>query len=387
LDAAPSSSSEQGHPLFEAHQGWAGLEHLTPEWTRLAASLSGAKFLHFPGWYRAYLASKRCDPASVWFIAAHRGTRLVAVFPLQFQRHRVILLQPRYLGTIDDDELQLSDFVFERTDDNATLLRELTSWLRRQRALQWDVLRLMKVADDSLLTYAASRHRPALTLAARYDASAYFDTRGTYEQATRAMKAKFKSNLRRRARLAQNAASLRFQCCRRQDELELAFPLFLDVEESGWKGPAGASSAILCRPTTLAFYSEMVREFGARNECAIHLLWHGEQVIAAQLGLQIGRTLYILKVGYRDVNPIYAPGILLQERTIRHACEDPDIDVLSMVNDPHWARSFRPDTVGVCMYFAPNRTVRGVLTMLGLYSKRALKRLLPRSPASTIDGD
>ena len=33
---------------------------------------------------------------------------------------------------------------------------------------------------------------------------------------------------------------------------------------------------------------------------------------------------------------LLAPGILLQEKTLRHACEHPGIDVLNMVNDPEW---------------------------------------------------
>ena len=162
------------------------------------------------------------------------------------------------------------------------------------------------------------------------------------------MTSKMRSNLRRRARLAESAAPLRFESCRRPEEVGPAFEKFLDIESSGWKGSAGDKSSILCRPRVLAFYTEIVREFAARNECVVNLLWHGEQAIAGQLGLHVGRTLYILKVGYRDVNPTWAPGILLQDRSIRHACEHPEVDVLSMVNNPHRVHSFqKPDTVKV----------------------------------------
>ena len=275
---------------FQAHQGLPGLQRLIPDWTRLLESLPGARFNHFPGWYRAYLASGEFDPAKVWFIAAYRDRELVAVCPLQFQSHRVPLVQPRYLGTLEGNELQLSEFIFAPVTDNASVLYELTRWLRSQRTLRWDVLRLLKISDNSSLGFAAMMRSPSLTLAADYDASAYFDTRGTYDEATRAMTSKMRSNLRRRARLAVSEAPLRFESCRRPEEVSAAFETFLDIETSGWKGSGGDRSSIRCRPRVLAFYTEMVREFAARNECVINLLWHGEQAIAGQLRLHVGQN-------------------------------------------------------------------------------------------------
>jgi CelD/BcsL family acetyltransferase involved in cellulose biosynthesis len=378
------SARKTAAPLvFQAHQGLPGLQYLSQEWARLLQSMPDARFNHYPGWHRAYLASAEFDPANVWFIAAYRDAELVAICPLQFQSHRVPLLHPRYLGTLEGDELQLSDFIFAPVTDNASLLYELVRWLRAQRTLSWDVLRLLKVSENSSLGYAAKAQSPSLTWAADYDASAYFDTSGTYDQATHAMTSKMRSNLRRRTRLAECAAPLRFESCRRPEAVWPAFQIFLDMESSGWKGLTGEMSSIRCRPGVLAFYTEMVREFAARNECVINLLWHGEQAIAGQLGLHVGRTLYILKVGYRDANPTLAPGILLQDRTIRHACEHPEVDVLSMVNNPHWVHGFKPNTVKVRLHCIPNWSMQGLLAQLGMWLKRAWFARTPKSAPST----
>jgi hypothetical protein len=140
-------------------------------------------------------------------------------------------------------------------------------------------------------------------------------------------------------------------------------------------------SSIRCRPSILAFYSEMVREFTARNECVINLLWHGGDAIAAQLGLHVGRTFYILKVGYLAAHQTLAPGILLQDRTIRHACEHPEVDMLSMVNDPHWLHGFKANTVRVWLYYVPNRSVQGLLAHLGIWLKRLRSAPAPKSDA------
>jgi len=365
-----ASAEEDSGLLFRAHHGPQGLEQLAPEWGALAESLPGAAFYHFPEWYRAYLAAYRADSGRIWFVAAYRDHELAAVFPLQFQTHRVRLLRTRFLGTIEQDQLQLSDFVFAQSVRNAGLLNALMRWLRSQRTLRWDELRLLRVREDAAIAYAARGRLPAATVPLLYDRSAYFDTRGNYDQVTQVLSSKFKSNLRRRSRLAEESAPLKFRSYRWKEELGAAFATFLDIEASGWKGPAGSSSAIRCRPEMLAFYQELVREFGARDACVINLLWHGEDAIAGQFCLQLGSTLNILKVGYRDVHSVLAPGILLQDRIIRHACEERDIHTLCMVNDPSWARSFKPLTVGVWSYYAPNWSAAGLVAHLGLLIKR-----------------
>jgi CelD/BcsL family acetyltransferase involved in cellulose biosynthesis len=368
---------------FLALQGLAGLERIATEWQRLAETIPQARFNHFPGWYRAHLASGMSDPARVWFIAAYgEGRQLRTVFPLQFQRRTIRFLHPRLLGTLDDDELQLSDFIFAPTAANATLVYELTGWLRSQRTLRWDQLRLLKIPQDSLFAYSARTRLHGTTLAEIYDSSAYFETSGTYEHATRHTNSKFRSNLRRRVRLAEQSAPLRFQAYRRLEELDEGFRLFLDVEASGWKGRAGTSSAIRCRPSVLAFYSELVREFGPQGECVINILWHGEQAIAGQFALRIGRTLHILKIGYQDSLSQLAPGIVLHDMTLRHACTERDIDIVSLVNNPPWARSFKPLTHPVWIYRTPNWTVRGLLVQAGLLARRTWKKQAPQTQAA-----
>jgi len=365
---------------FRAYQGAAGLATITPEWTARLAGLPDTRFMHMPQWYRAYLASKRCDAARIWFVAAYRQQELVAVFPLQFQQYRASWLQPRLIGTIDDCELQLCDFVFAPCPENANLLCELTAWLRRQRDLRWDEIRLRKVCEDSRLAGAARSCLPRAMVTLRHDGSAYFDTSSTYEHATQAISGTFKRNLRRLSRRAEDAAPLRFESCQRQDQIDQAFDTFIALEASGWKGTGGTSTAIRCDPAMLTFYRELVREYSASGACVINLLWHGQDPVAAQFCLRIGRTLNILKIGFSDAHASFAPGNLLLERTIRDCCEDPGISVLSLVNEPPWAHNFKPLTRGVWSYNAPNWNLRGMLVHLALLLKRRWDARHPKAP-------
>jgi len=368
----------------------------------MAESLPAMRFMHLPQWYRAYLASRKSDPDLIWFIAAHRGPRLAAVFPLQFQKYHVSawrprllgtlddgqlhqVLRPRLLGTIDDGELQLSDFIFAQTHENRCLLHELTRWLRGQGLLAWDELRLRKVPEDSAIAFAVRACAPLATLTLRHDGSAYFETSGSYEHAVHAMSGTFKRNLRRLSRRAEESAPLRHQSYRHEGELAAAFDAFIEIEASGWKGSAGTSSAIRCQPSMLAFYRELVREFAPRSACVVNLLWHGDEPVAGQFCLQIGRTLNILKIGFSDAASGFAPGNLLLERTIRQACEDPDIDIVSLVNEPAWARNFKPLITGLWSYNAPNWSLRGVLVHMGLHVKRMRDERVRRGQATPAD--
>jgi CelD/BcsL family acetyltransferase involved in cellulose biosynthesis len=382
VNANPVGSRKEDVPAFVAHQGLEGLRQLAPEWTALADSLPGVRFMHFPEWYRAYLCSLAPDPARIWFIAAYRNQELTAVFPLEFQYHRIGALRPLVFGTIDDGQMQSSDFVFAQTAANEHLLYDLTQWLRAQRTLRWHELRLRKVPEDSSIAYALRARLPAAMVALRHDGSSYFLTNGTYEQATQAMSGSFKRNLRRLARRAEQSAPLRFQSYRQTEELSQAFEILIDIEGSGWKGDAGTASAIRCCPAMLAFYRALVREFSARNACVINILWHGERAVAGQFCLQIGSTLNVLKIGFSDAHSNIAPGNLLLERTIEHACEDGGIDILSLVNQPSWSRSFKPLTTGVWSYCAPNWTVQGCMVHLGLLGKRAWDAISPPRPTS-----
>jgi CelD/BcsL family acetyltransferase involved in cellulose biosynthesis len=355
--------------IFQAYQGLEGFKRLLPEWIALAESMPGIRFNQYPEWYRAYMSSLESDTNRVWFVGGYRDGILAAVFPLQFQQTGAGVFRHRQLGTIEHNEMLLSDFVFPQIVENQGLLFELTQWLRTQRVFRWDALRLRRVSSESSIAYAARARLPQATGALRFYASGYFPTDGTYDHATQGMTAKFKSNLRRRNRIAEESGHLVHRVYHSREELARAFEIFLDIEASGWKGEAGTSSAIRCQPGMLAFYSALVREFSAQDACVINLLWHGDHAVAAQLCLKIGKTLNILKVGFSEANAKFAPGLLLLERMIRQSCEDPGIDVLHLVNNPEWAMFFKPRVTVVWSYFAPNWNTRGLALHLGLLAR------------------
>jgi CelD/BcsL family acetyltransferase involved in cellulose biosynthesis len=366
---------------FEALQGLGGYRKIESEWRQLAQTLgSQCSFQHRPEWTLAFLQSGTGDPEAVWFVSARRKGSLEAVVPLQYQNYRIGPFTPRLLGTIDDDQLQLSDFVFRKVPENAQFMQELVAWLKNRSGLSWDALRLRKVREDAAIRYAASHALPGAAQVLQHDTSAYFETHAGYEHAIRAMSGDFRRNVRRQLRRAEEICAVRSETATSGEALQRAFEQFLKIEASGWKGGAGLASAINCQPALFAFYQSLVREFGARGECVINLLWFGDEAVAGQFAVKIGRVLHILKFGYSEAFAKFAPGNVLLQRSVQQACDDAAIDMVSLVNDPPWTRRFAPPTVGVWSYFIPNNTVRGQLTLFGLLAKRALDRWrLPRT--------
>jgi CelD/BcsL family acetyltransferase involved in cellulose biosynthesis len=378
---APSlASAPTIEPLeFEAQQGWTGLNALEPAWQALCDSLGPeAWFQHRPQWVRSYLASGLCDPDSVWLVTARRGGQLVAIFPLQYQNFHAWKFSLQVLGSMEDDELQLSDFVFRQHEDSAELFNALVVWLRRQSQLRWSYLRLRKVRQHSALWFSAQRKLPALTLVLQHEQSAYFDTSVDYEHATAAMSSDFRRNLRRQLRRAEEEQNIRYECIRSPEELPGAFEKFLDIEASGWKGDAGSSSAIRCQPAMRAFYQALIDHFGARKECVINLLWLGDEAIAGEFALRTGGMLHVLKFGYREAFRKLAPGNMLLNQVIQQACTDPDVQVLNLVNFPAGTDRFKPQLVSVWSYVAPNFSLSGLAIHLALLLKRTLN-LNPRT--------
>jgi len=358
---------------FRIFRGTDGLKALWPRWQELADAMPEASFLHTPAWYGCYLATLAEAPEKIVFVAISRAARLIAVVPLELRARRLGPLPIRVLGTLQSNHLNLSDLVLPAEAARTGLLQELIAWLRHQRELRWDILHFNKIADASLLGLAL-RHAPlAGSNSEQFAHSDHFDTRGDYETATRQMSGSFRRNLRRLSRRAAEAGGLRWESIGDPSRLPEAFEEFLQLEASGWKGEQG--SAIRCNPALLHYYRELLASSGPQARYRIILLRLCEQAIAAQLVVQSGRTLNLLKIGSSEAHANLSPGHLALEQTLQQACAGKDIDTVSLITGPDWARIWKPDCHAVYSHVIPNSTPRGLLWTQVLRARGGMRRL------------
>jgi hypothetical protein len=95
--------------------------------------------------------------------------------------------------------------------------------------------------------------------------------------------------------------------------------LFSDMETAGWKGVAG--SALRRGGKQEKFYIEALKHFSERGEGRIFKLFFGERLVAMQLAVERGHTLYFLKSSYDEGLKHLSPGFALKKFTLKYLFE------------------------------------------------------------------
>ncbi|MEW6332685.1 MAG: GNAT family N-acetyltransferase [Thermodesulfobacteriota bacterium] len=364
--------------------GREGFEQLAARWEQLALRSGQVRFFQHPDWYRALFDAALANPDRFLFVTVSDGPDLVALLPLQADCFRAHGTTVHTLGLCDHPHMVLADGLIDQTRQWTWLIPSLIDWLHDNRPVGWDLLKLDKVPQRSALCRLLQAEPPRRVSPAMTGMSAHMSTENL-EVALGPVSASFKRNLRRLAKRAEESAPLRYEVYDTPPELERAYPIFLEVEASGWKGAGGLGTAIAQEACLVGFYRGLARRFGARGQCVISHLRYGDQVVASQFGLLLGGTLNILKIGYREEYAWFAPGNLAMERTIRWCCERPDVHELSFVTSPHWGHLWKPQLETVTSFRIFNPTLKGRLLSIGLHMKHEYDRRHHRNGATAPD--
>jgi CelD/BcsL family acetyltransferase involved in cellulose biosynthesis len=367
------------------YRGLDGLAALRADWERLTASLPEKRFFHLYSWYHSYLTTLAEAPESVRFFAFERDGCVAAIFPLESVTRDAYGIRLRMLQVPLHPHVNLTDFVFDKTDQgNRVLVSQLLTYLRAQKNPAWDVLNIPCALEDSA-TVSALDGEPAVrqmrTLRRQSD---YLTCRNGYGEVDARLASSFRKNLRRLRRRAEERGKLEYRSSRDPQELERLFDLFMEVEASGWKGDSGQGSAIRCLPRVEAFYRSLMREYSADNACAINILLLNGTCIAGQFCLLTNDLLYLLKIGYHESYSQIAPGYLLLDEVLRHYADGRQILGVSFVTDPPWTHLWRAASLAVYDCTIYNNTVRGWLAYLWAKGKQlyALTRRQPSEPST-----
>ena len=325
---------------FQVKHGESGLQMLRNEWRSLLEQYPSTSYLQMPEWFSAYLKTMAPQPRGVHFIAARHQKRLASVFVVESGTLGRQSLGVPTLRLITGKHMHLADVGVPPAMTN--VWSEFHAWLHRQRELPWQVLLANGVCtDSSLASLLRSCDNDALAVSALAAPTLWLDCSQTLAHALRHVSKSHCANIKRLTRRARELGSLSYEAVTDAERLDAALHDFFEVEASGWK--AGAGSAIKLNPSLVAFYRQLVREFGARRECRINLLRLDGEVIAAQFGLISNRQLSLLKIGFANKHAALAPGNLIMQHTIESVCADAGLARLSFVTDPPWAHLWKPE--------------------------------------------
>lgn len=333
---ALSCEGGAGEISLAFHRGAQGFAGLREPWRQIDNSLSGKRFFHLYSWYRGYIECLEHDPESVLFCVMSRGSSPIAIFPLKSITRKVCGIPLRVLELPTHDHIDLGDFIFAKTEDNATLVRTLVRHLRRASGIGWDMIHIPHALEDSATAFALQHAPPPLWRSTPAGKSNYTDCAMSYDLVATNFGRHFWRNIRRLGRRARDMGALQFHSYCTVEDINRHFHELLQVEAAGWKGEGGTNTAIACDERIQRFYKNLVDGFGPSGQCMLNLMTLNGKCIAGQLCLVVDGTVYILKIGFDETYAAIAPGNLLMEQLFHQCADDKQINAISFVTGRDW---------------------------------------------------
>jgi CelD/BcsL family acetyltransferase involved in cellulose biosynthesis len=125
-----------------------------------------------------------------------------------------------------------------------------------------------------------------------------------------------RSDLRRARRRAEDLGPVRFDLAAvTPEQLPRRLEQGLQVEAAGWKRQEG--TAMLVDPAAGRFFTSYAAEACRQGSLLLNLMYVDEQPVAMQLAVEVGRRLWLLKIGYDESFARCSPGNLLLLETLR----------------------------------------------------------------------
>ncbi|MGH8263267.1 MAG: GNAT family N-acetyltransferase [Steroidobacteraceae bacterium] len=157
-----------------------------------------------------------------------------------------------------------------------------------------------------------------------YISTAWIDRRGSFEEFWEARGKNLKQNLRKqRRKLESESRRLGFEAAVTPERVAAVLREFAAIESRGWKAQEG--TAIAPDNAQGRFYADALARFAATGDALACALRIDDTPVAADLCVQDGSSIVILKTTYDEAYKSLSPGQLLHEETFRHLYERPDL--------------------------------------------------------------
>ena len=314
-------------------------DRIAAEWDELADRTRAVPFVR-PGWIGAWWDA--FGHGALHILTLRRGQRLAGVLPCYGARgwlRSPTNNQTPQFGLLAE-EPSAADELAAAVLDRAG--RRLT--LGFVDASGWDFAALRDRAE-------ARRYRVVARPVVR---PPYLVVDGDWQAFESRLAGRLLRDLRRRRRRLEDDGVLTFEVADGatglQDLLEEGFR----VEASGWK--AAQQTAVVSRPETHRFFTEIARWASARGWLRLAFLRLDGRALAFQLGLEEGGTYYFLKGGYDSEFHRYAPGKLLVHEMLKRAFAS-GLERFEFLGQPEpWKLEWTDDTRVLLMVdaFAPS---------------------------------
>jgi CelD/BcsL family acetyltransferase involved in cellulose biosynthesis len=329
---APAPARAPRYAVQEV-RGRAGLEALRERWDALAARGPVDLPMTRHAWISAWLDAFAPAAAPLVLVAHAPSGEPVGIAPFLEERRGGVT---RLLAPANDHSCR---FEWVLGADVSGAVAAL--WAHLRDRVRWDVLLLRDVPRDgptSTLLEALARADRHLT--GRWESQRSPRVALGGAPAEERASAKFRANLRRRARRLGEMGAVALRRVDGGPGVDAAVDEFLALEASGWKGARG--TAIALDPTLAGFYRRIARDAAARGGLAIRALLLDGRAIAVHLGLVHRGVYYLPKTAYDEALGSVSPGQLLQ-REVLAECDARGLAGFDFLGpDMEWKREWAP---------------------------------------------
>lgn len=296
---------------------------IEPEWEALSANEPTPFGRH--AWFRAWFAAFS-GPARLRVCALWDGDGLAALMPL--------VRDGRRLASMANAHTPL----FRPLARDADALEAVVDEVMHEPAHEVD-LQALPLGDPQLeCLLAGARRTGRLCVVEPQHVSPVVDLAGTYEDFREETKPRWRAPIERFDRKMRRDHDAVFSIVESPADLDAALARGFEVEASGWKGREG--TAILCSPSTIAFYRDVAKAFHREEQLKLSGIYLDGDLVAFDMSLLFRRRLWTLKGGYDESFRRLAPGLVLQ-RSIFERCFELGLQGVEFLgDDEEWKRKF-----------------------------------------------
>jgi CelD/BcsL family acetyltransferase involved in cellulose biosynthesis len=297
-DGSPRSVSRPWSVIEVVHD----VAAIAQEWDDLA-DRAGADPFARPGWFSAWWGAFG-DEGRLGVVALRGAGRLRALAPLV--RRGPITSSPTNAHTPRFALLGEDD---ESLEDLAAILLRL-----RQRRLS---LSPLDAGGPSLAAMRSAGEAARYRLVERVELQSPYRSLEGIGAADELVERKMRKELRRCRRRLEELGTLALVAERGDGALDAALADAFEVEARGWKG--GAGTAIASSPETRRFYEDVARWAARRGSLRLMQLRLDGRLLAFELDLLEGGSLYSLKAGFDPEHARHSPGHLVALAAVEEA--------------------------------------------------------------------
>ena len=236
--------------------------------------------------------------------------------------------------------------------------------------LSWDrfAIRNLFVAEDLSISTSPNFEYS--------DESAWFDTSNVIELSEIISKKHIKNLNRLNKRLLNHDKHCSLSEFYKSTDIIDQLTQFSQLEENSWKGQEGV--AINSSPEVKNFYTDLMTAASKNQQARIFHYASDNHIYASALGFQLGDCLYIHKICFDASYMEMSPGGLLIFEIIKRAALDANINKVSLVTYPDWAKRWHPQHTSTLNYISYNRSIMGRLLQSVITNWRNNKPLIKR---------